>query len=111
MKQTVLSVTVLALIISGSFIAGCQEENLSPQDKQIKMLKNDKLELTKQIQTLKEQIKDQQRLIEQLKNDSLQQEERQADSQTKLMKLFAESEAKVQALTEEIEQLKKQLGQ
>ena len=110
MRRITLILVVAVMAFSSVFVAGCDEQNMTAQDKKIKMLKNDKLELANQIQELKSQLKEQKDLLAQAEKNMADVQEENANSMAKLLNLFADAEARALALSKENEELKKLAG-
>lgn len=109
MRKITLVLAVAVIACSTVFLTGCQEQSMTAQDKKIKLLKNEKLELSRQIEELKKQIKIQKKLVVECEKQAAEKQSTNSDSMSKLLTIFAESEAKVQTLTEENKKLKSQL--
>lgn len=109
MKRMTLTLVLVAVAGMALLLSGCGESSMSDQDRQIKLLKNDKLELNKDIQNLNREIDRQKSLVKDCRKQSAKTQDDNANSLQKLLMIVVESEAKVKELTAENAALKKQL--
>lgn len=110
MRRMITEMIAVAVILSALTIGGCQEQNLSGQDKEIKILKNEKLMLQKQITALSKQVEEQKNLLLQCRHESEKQIKNKDDAMADLVMIVAESDAQFRALKQENEELKAKLN-
>jgi len=113
MKRMILAIILPALLAATLLTTGCQEKDLSTEGRKSKLSANTNLSMKRQIEAQNKEIEKLTKLLEDCKTDCqktlAKETETSADTMEKLLKMFAESEAKATILQTENAKLKKQL--
>jgi hypothetical protein len=106
MKKTVV-VLIIAFVFSLMLNAGCQEEQNLSNDKRSRLIAAENLELKKDLEKCRTELKQQKQLFQSSQKESKKQSE---DMLVQLMNLNSKLRKENKELKAQLEEVKKQLG-
>lgn len=109
MKRTILLLTLSVAISMTMLLTGCQEQDLSAQDRKAKLLANDNLELKNQLKDKDKDIKAQVKLLSDCKKENASIRGENGEAMIKLLQLLNDATIELDKVNAENTALKKKI--